>query len=255
MRVDQEVLNVLANAEKEGNALRLSHQLDRALYVRTDKVLQAAGGKWQSRARAHVFETSAEDAIDQILLTGEVTVPQDFGYFPTPVRIVNMMIALAGLEPGMLVLEPSAGRGAIVAELLQYPVHLSAVELLSANLDALQHCGDARNNRFMTFDTVRCDFLCMEARPSYDRVIMNPPFAKQADIHHVNHALKFLKPTGKLVSVMSAGVRFRENVLSTDFRASLEARDGYFIDLDPGAFKESGTMVNTVIAVFPPLER
>jgi 16S rRNA G1207 methylase RsmC len=35
---------------------------------------------------------------------------------------------------------------------------------------------------------------------------MNPPFARQADIHHVNHALKFLKPDGLLVSVMSAGV-------------------------------------------------
>jgi predicted RNA methylase len=252
MRVDQEVLNVLANAEKEGNALRLSHQLDRALYVRTDKVLQAAGGKWQSRARAHVFETSAEEAIDQILLTGEVTVPQDFGYFPTPVRIVNMMIELAGLEPGMLVLEPSAGRGAIVAELLHHPVVITAIELLEDNFNELKRhrsCAGTVDEFF------HGDFLAFDTSIRYDRVIMNPPFAKQADIHHVNHALKFLKPTGKLVSVMSAGVRYRENKLSAEFRDALKARGGFFIDLDPGTFKESGTMVNALIAVFPPLER
>ncbi len=43
MKVDNEVLTVLDNAEKEGNALRLVGQLDRNVYTKTNKVLEAAG--------------------------------------------------------------------------------------------------------------------------------------------------------------------------------------------------------------------
>jgi hypothetical protein len=47
---------------------------------------------------------------------------------------------------------------------------------------------------------------------------MNLPFAKQDDIRHVLHALKFLKPGGHLVAIMSASTMFRANKLATDFR-------------------------------------
>ena len=77
---------------------------------------------------------------------------------------------------------------------------------------------------------------------------MNPPFSRQADIHHVNHAIKFLKPGGVLVSVMSAGVTFRTNRLTDDFRRMVIAHNGQIGALPAGAFKESGTMVNTEIA-------
>lgn len=67
----------------------------------------------------------------------------------------------------------------------------------------------------------------IEPTPIYDRIVMNPPFLKQADIHHVNHALKFLRPdTGLLVSVMSAGVSFRVNNLTTSFRQLVAERGG-----------------------------
>ncbi len=80
---------------------------------------------------------------------------------------------------------------------------------------------------------------------------MNPPFKNQADIKHINHALKFLKPGGKLVSVMSASVGFRENTLTNKFRSLIEERGGSIESLPDGAFKESGTMVRTVIVVIP----
>ena len=74
---------------------------------------------------------------------------------------------------------------------------------------------------------------------------MNPPFAKQQDIEHVTHAFRCLKPAGRLVSVMSAGVVFRETKLAREFRAFMEKRGGY--ERNPeGSFKVSGTNVNTV---------
>jgi predicted RNA methylase len=248
MKVDNTVLNVLSNALMDGPRLVLTGQLDRALYTQTNKVLEAAGGKWDRKAKAHVFPVDAADAMEQIIQTGEVTlirtIQQDFGYFPTPEPVLRRLIQIADLESGMLVLEPSAGKGAIAYHCADMLCVVDCVELLDANYVAL--AGDPRLGKVQ-----KADFLAIEPSPLYDRVVMNPPFAKQADIHHVKHALKFLKPDGLLVSVMSASVTFRDNKLTQDFRDLVRARDGDIEALPDGAFKESGTGVRTVIVTIP----
>lgn len=248
MKVDNSVLNVLSNADMDGPALKLTGTLDRALYVQTNKVLEAAGGKWDKKAKAHLFPVDAADAMEQIIQTGEVTlirtIQQDFGYFPTPRDVVRRLIALSDIDGGMLALEPSAGQGAIAFALVDCGATVDCVELLEANYTAL-----ARGKNLGKVQ--QGDFLGIEPSPIYDRVVMNPPFAKQADIHHVNHALKFLKPDGLLVSVMSAGVTFRDNRLTQDFRDLIRERGGDIEALPDGAFKESGTGVRTVIVTIP----
>jgi predicted RNA methylase len=261
MRVDNTVLNVLSNSLMDGPRLVLQGQLDRALYVQTNKVLEAAGGKWDRKAKAHVFPVEAADAMEQIIQTGEVTlirtIQQDFGYFPTPPAVVARLIELADVRKGMTVLEPSAGQGAIVLPLLDVTADVMAYELLEANADALAKAMRAHPTKGGMSMVVQQDFLTVEPAPltswvgRYDRVVMNPPFARQADIHHVNHALKFLKPDGLLVSVMSAGITFRDNKLTQDFRDLIRARGGDIEALPEGAFKDSGTMVRTVIVTIP----
>ena len=243
MRVDQEVLTVLSRASIEGNALTLVGQLDRKIYERTNKVLEAAGGKWNRKAKAHVFDGSAADTIEQIILTGEITVPQDFGYFPTPAPIVARLLGIADIKPGMLALEPSAGQGNIANQVAGI-AEVDCVELLPKNVAALRAAGLAR-------EVVEGDFLTIAPAPIYDRVVMNPPFGKQADIKHVLHALRFLKPDGLLVSVMAAGVLFRDNRLTTEFRGLISARGGEIEECPEGAFREAGTMVRTVIVTIP----
>jgi hypothetical protein len=82
---------------------------------------------------------------------------------------------------------------------------------------------------------------------------MNPPFAGQADIEHVTHALNFLKPGGKLVAIMSAGVTFRQDRKAADFRALIWGMGGTIEELPEDAFKQSGTSVRTVLVeVCPP---
>nr|WP_230640194.1 hypothetical protein [Shinella sumterensis] len=66
------VLRILGAAVVEGSKVSLIDQLDRKLYVETDKVLQAAGGKWNRAAKAHVFEGDAAEALEPILLTGSI---------------------------------------------------------------------------------------------------------------------------------------------------------------------------------------
>ena len=61
------------------------------------------------------------------------------------------------------------------------------------------------------------------------------------------HALTFLRPGGRLVAVMSAGVRFRQDARSTSFRALLHDLPAEIHDLPDGSFLASGTAVQTVI--------
>ena len=56
MNISNEVLAVLSNAAMDGKNLKLTGQLDRALYVATNKVLELAGGKWNRKAQGHIFE-------------------------------------------------------------------------------------------------------------------------------------------------------------------------------------------------------
>ncbi|QKJ88072.1 SAM-dependent methyltransferase [Paramixta manurensis] len=249
MRVDNEVLNVLSAAECHGKNLVLTGQLDRNLYTRTNKVLEAAGGKWSRKEKAHIFDIDASERIEQIILTGDVVVPKDdFEFFPTPPDVVRHVIYFADIRDGMRVLEPSAGQGAIAkaAHDAAADVIIDMYELMPANNDALH----ALNLRLSGIGEP-VDFLTVVPAPIYDRVVMNPPFGRQADIKHVTHAMKFLKPGGLLVSVMSSSVTFRSNKLTSDFRQLVEERSGHIEELPEGAFKKSGTMVNTVIVVIP----
>lgn len=246
MKVSNDILNVLARAEYDGLKLRLTGQLDRKLYVSTNAVLEAAGGKWDKKAKAHVFAVDSCDAMEQIIQTGEVTligtIQQDFGYFPTPPKVVSRLMEIAGIESGMRVLEPSAGQGAIAWACAEAGALVDCYEIQQGNAFMLAMTSPVDLGR-----TVTADFLTIAPEPVYERVVMNPPFAKQADIKHVTHALKFLKPDGLLVSVMSASVTFRDNKLTQDFRDLIRSRGGDIEAIEDGAFKSSGTMVRTVI--------
>lgn len=245
MKVEDDVLVVLTRAQTDGNALRLVGQLDRKLYERTNKVLEAAGGKWNKKAKAHLYEGDAGEAMEQIILTGECEIhrKQNFGYFPTPMALGVQVAELACIEAGNAVLEPSIGQGHLAEAIrrVQPGASITGYELLPENLAKVAG----------RFNASQADFLTVEIVPAFDRIVMNPPFAKRADVFHVNHALKFLKPGGRLVAIMSASVTFRDDKYTTRFREAVQERGGSIEPNDKGAFKESGTMVNTVTVVIP----
>jgi methylase of polypeptide subunit release factors len=245
MKVANDVLKVLSDADLSGSRLVLQGQLDRKMYVSVNKVLEAAGWKWDRKAKAHTCEGEAVDVLERVLLTGEVTIAKDeFQFFPTPKAVVDQLIELAAIKPGMRVLEPSAGKGAIAYACADAGAGVHCIELMEANFAALV-C-DLR-----LVNVTKDDFLNVPPHAVFDRVVMNPPFARQADIKHVMHAYKFLVDGGRLVSVMSSGVTFRDDKLTRSFRVLIRDAGGEIIELPQGSFKESGTMVNTVIAVLP----
>ena len=239
-QIAQDVLKVLDSATIDGALLTLNGNLDRKLYVETNKVLEAAGGKWNKKAKAHVFDGDAIDAIEPIILTGEYRVAkQDFGQFDTPEALAEQVVALAEIQAGMLVLEPSAGIGSIARAAALAGGIVTAVEIDAKRAGHLAGIPGVTGHNH--------DFLQSTPNRHFDRVVMNPPFAKQDDIRHVLHAFRFLRPGGRLVSIMSNSVMFRDNKLTTDFREFVTAHGGTMKALPEGSFKSSGTGVNTCI--------
>ncbi len=260
-----EALTVLGSMDVNGTLAAITAgQLDRRTYAEVNKALEAIGGRWLRGMKAHIFNGDPRDALDQIVLTGGFCdKKQEFGFFETPAKVVKMLIDRADLKPGQFMLEPSAGRGAIAMELVRFTKHSTprtcagvqtenAVFLRAAGVHVdradLLTCVEVQseNAAFLRKSGlyVDCtDFLAWHPLVPPDRVVANPPFARQADIDHVTHAYSLLAPGGRLVSVMSAGVMFRDNAKTVAFRKLL----GKVEPLPDGAFKESGTSVRTCI--------
>jgi predicted RNA methylase len=241
MEIANDVLSILSSSAIEGRFLKLPGQLDRKLYERTDKVLRAAGGLWIRGQKAHMFPEDASERIEQIILTGSVVVPRDeFDYFPTPPAVVAAVVLAADCSAGMTVLEPSAGQGNIAKAFADY-ARVECLEVLEANCMVLR--------KLTPQVLVHCmDFLELEPYPFYDRVVMNPPFSKRADIHHVTHAWKFVRPGGRLVAVMPPSFMYRTDKLTRAFNDMRNAAASMLVEeLPEHSFKSSGTLVSTVL--------
>lgn len=243
-KIDGEMLTILSRVTITGNMLFLTcGELARNEYVRLNNILEMLGGKWDKKTKAHVYDTDPTNLLEQILLSGEIKPPEDYGCFYTPDAVAQQVIDLADIKPEHAVLEPSAGQAGILKKVPQC-AKLDCVELLDSNVKILQSLG---------YNPIQADFLSVtNLLGKYDRIVANPPFSykghPQADIDHVSHMVNFLNPGGRIVSVMSSGIMFRQNKKSENMREFIEAH-GEIIPLPEKSFKESGTNVNTIIAV------
>lgn len=241
MKLDTAIVAILDRCEVRNAMLFLPGQLDRTTYAQVNKALVAAGGKWNRSAGAHIFGEDPRDVLEAMIQTGEiVSIKQAFGYFATTPAVLGTIMEAARISAGQIMLEPSAGCGVIARAGLSAGAQVDCVEIRHDAAVALDQAG--------IFRQVACDdFLTMPVRADYDRVVMNPPFAKQADLAHVRRAFDCLKPGGRLISVMASGVTERTNAASVAFRAFVEAHRGTFTALPEAAFKASGTNVRTVM--------
>src|SRR5260370_20490694 len=229
---------ILARARTEGNRLYLPGQLALGLYGQVERVLRAAGGQWKGgRIHAHVFPGDASAALAGILAAARVTsARQRDQWYPTPAKVIDELLAAAGLCPGLEVLEPSAGEGAIAAGVAEAGCAVDCVELDSQRGQAIERAGVARE--------VQCgELLAVPPRRGYDAAVMNPPFACTADTRHVEHALRFLRPGGVLAAVMGGGIEFRTDRAARKIRS---LADG-LLPLPEGSFHESGAHIDTAL--------
>jgi predicted RNA methylase len=245
--ISPEVAAVLARATVEGNVLKLPDgQVPRPLYVAMDKVLSALGGKWDKRIRGHVFANGLGDQLTEALAAGHAVDERKANeQFFTPQWVADKMAEI--VRPGQHVLEPSCGSGVLIrAAVAAGAVFISAVEghkQLAEQMAAWM----IANHDTVTGGVWWEDF--MEWRPKaalpIDIALMNPPFSKCQDMRHVRRAFDFVRPGGKLVSVMSPHWKFAVHREAEEFRAWLDAVGYRWEQLPEGTFKESGTAVGS----------
>lgn len=161
-------------------------------------------------------------------------------FYPSPPAVVERMMELAQLQGNHDVLEPSAGDGAIAKAVMALGIVPDCVEIDSERSELLR-------DMLPPGAVVNMDFLKMHAEPEYDRILMNPPWGSLSGVAHIFHATKFLKPGGRLVGVLGAGLDYRLDGPSRELRDLIRAWGGTIEPLARGSFKESGTMVNAVV--------
>ena len=244
----------------EGNVVKLPEvQLDRKEYLEVKKALELIGGKWKGgKIQGFVFDTDPTDLLNQVAGGEKRNLKKEFQFFATPEVIADQLVELAEIQENNLVLEPSAGQGAIIKSIIKkHPSQLvHAYELMDTNrmfLSKIDQC--------ILFGE---DFLdCDKERPKkdgaiwnfyhrdfmFDRIIANPPFAKNQDIDHVKAMYHRLNKGGRIVSITSVHWISSTNKKETEFREWLNDLGADIIDIERGAFKESGTMTGGKIIV------
>lgn len=246
--IDAEILQIIRSLSITGNEIRIGQQLDPKTYKKINQILEEMGGKWNRGRKAHLFQSDPTTLFTDLINTRSIAMARDNGYFPTPRDLALRVVDLAEIHPGMRVLEPSAGRGALVDAIFEREprANVTCVEILMKNQSALVA-------RYIEDDRVTLilhDFLDCEFNAPVDRVVMNPPFENKADIDHVTHAWRFVKPGGRLVSIMSASILSNMDHKTVDFRTRWLDRFRFHVETNPpDAFKESGTLVRTVTVV------
>lgn len=155
--------------------------------------------------------------------------------FQTPPDLAFRLVEALSPARGARVLEPSAGLGRLLSVLAQQEVgEMVAVEMAAPCAAELFR---------QEWDNVRIlqrDFLTVDPAEigAFDAVAMNPPFHMRADVRHIQHALKFVRPGGRLAALC----------LDTPERArALQPLTDSWEQIPAGAFRSEGTKVPTVL--------
>jgi len=126
--------------------------------------------------------------------------------FPTPPEVADKVVALAEIEDGCSVLEPSAGTGNLLDALKRSGDWDRIGEAVAVEVSA--DLARGLSSTFSPSVSVLCkDFLATEFESTFDRVLMNPPFNNGEDIRHIEKAFSLLNPGGRLVAICADGPR------------------------------------------------
>lgn len=203
-------------------------------------LLTKAGGVYKGgKAPAFVFPEGTDvSAVIDALGRGEtINIRKQQQMFFTPSLEAGRIAELGLVGEGMRVLEPSAGGGALARAARERGAgEVVCIENHRPNVLALREQG---------FETLEEDFLgvAVERLGLFDVVLANPPFSRNQDIEHVEHMLAFLKPGGRLVTLMSTGWMTGHTARHLAFRERLEAMGARIETLPAGLFKAAGTGV------------
>lgn len=235
-----ELVEKIGRANRRGAKVSVPWQFESAYDRR--KALARMGIERTAEFRAALREfiglreaAAAPDKVKQMerAMVGRRNDGLDF--FPTPEATADAMVEAADIQPGMRVLEPSAGMGHIAERIRDAGVEPLVAEVSGDRRELLEAKG---------FELAGSDFMAI-TEGGYDRILMNPPFSDGRDIQHVRHAYDLLKPGGRLVALMGESAFTNQNKRATEFREWLESVGGTEEKLAEGTFNDPSLPVNT----------
>ena len=189
-----EVLQVLANVRwGEKHACAFGYGQNKTAQAEADRILVSLGAA--RKGDVFQFDYDASQAIALVVASGCIPDDVSHQFYPTPEHIAERVIELAEIEPGMRVLEPSAGTGDIAV--LIPGIH--CIEVSALRCDVLRARG---------LSVEQGDFLKHEGQ--YDRIVMNPPFSEGRWQAHIQHAYELLASGGRMAAVIPSSAKGKE---------------------------------------------
>lgn len=235
---------VLQNCTVDGLLVKLpAEQLDRKLYQDVAKALELIGGKWKGgKVQGFVFQEDPSDMLAEIAGGERRNLKKEFQFFATPAGLATELVRIACIGNHDTVLEPSAGQGAIIRAINAVSsVVPDCYELMELNVKMLAKTG-------LRYNLIGNDFLKHTGK-TYSRIVANPPFTKNQDIDHLLAMYECLGRGGRLVCITSESWVTGSQKKQAEFRAWLEKVGAEVLDIEKGAFKESGTSAGGKIVI------
>lgn len=205
------VEEILKHCTLEDGVLKLPQvQFNKKSYAEAKKWIEEAGGSWQGwKVQGFTFPFNPE-RVFSILKDGKrCNLQQDYQFFETPADVADWLVMLAGgIHEDDTVLEPSAGRGALIKAIHRAcpSVTVECYELMPENREFLHTLSNV-----ILLDE---DFT-KNSVGSYTKIIANPPFSGNQDIEHVRLMYDRLEEGGTLAAITSQHWKFasEKNVL------------------------------------------
>lgn len=212
-------------------------------YIDIRKALIDAGAKYKNNT--FIFPNDAEPFVNRLMGGEEINIKKQFQFFPTPKKLVQMILSEINFFEGAKVLEPSAGQGAFLDELPKDKIlKINCIELMPENCIILTKKG---------YSPIEGDFLSDDLIPlnksnlcEYDFIVANPPFSKNQDIDHFHKMYNMLKINGRMDVIVSPHFTYAKDKKGVKFKQFLEDSGATWQEINAGEFKESGTNIKTV---------
>ena len=240
------VEEILKHCTLEDNVLKLPQvQFNKKSYAEAKKWIEEAGGSWQGgKVQGFIFPFNPERVFSILNEGKRCNLAQDFQFFETPSDVADWLVMLAGgIHEHDKVLEPSAGRGALVRAIHRScpDAVVDCYEMMPENKELLAGLGGIR--------LLGDDFTKSDNGKLYTKIIANPPFAGNQDIDHVRMMYDRLESGGTLAAITSVHWTFGQERKCEEFRQWLDAVGGRSYEIEEGAFRQSGTGIKTMAVV------
>lgn len=248
----QTVQDVLKGCTVTGTTINLpAGQLERKLYQDVAKSLELIGGKWKGgKIMGFIFPSDPSDLLEEIASGEKRNLKKEYQYFGTPASLAKEMITYADIQKGDRILEPSAGQGAIVKAIFEqhsFVKQVNCCELMPTNQMVLEKI----DGTLLIAD----DFLQIAHFENfYNKIIANPPFAKNQDIDHIYKMWECLAPGGRIVTISSKHWLNSDNKKEKEFKNWIyNVVEADVQGIGAGVFSESGTKIETLLIIIQKL--